>query len=150
MRVEISIYAIKCGHESLEAESAATKDIAARKIRLIGSMSWESTAIYYQLLSRMVRKRQGGLPSVDSLLRSFDFQETGRLQTADDWGALTRMMVDAARWLGSSGKACLLICPTPFTKWLRRDKQLSLFCCCILAMLSPRQFMIAVLPAHCP
>ena len=65
MRVEISIYAIKCGHESIEAESAATKDIAAKKIRLIGGMSWESTAIYYQLLNRMVRERQGGLRSVD-------------------------------------------------------------------------------------
>ena len=87
-----------------------------KKIGLIGGMSWESTAIYYQLLNRIARERLGGLHSVDLLLRSFDFQEIGRLQTAGDWDGLTRMMVDAARGLEASGAGCLLICTNTMHK----------------------------------
>ena len=87
-----------------------------KKIGLIGGMSWESTAIYYKLLNRMARKRLGGLHSVDLLLRSFDFQEIGRLQTAGDWDGLTQKMVDAARGLETSGAGCLLICTNTMHK----------------------------------
>ena len=87
-----------------------------KKIGLIGGMSWESTAIYYKLLNRMARKRLGGLHSVDLVLRSFDFQEIGRLQTAGDWDGLTQMMVDAARGLEASGAGCLLICTNTMHK----------------------------------
>ena len=34
-----------------------------KKIGLIGGMSWESTALYYQHINREVAKRHGGLRS---------------------------------------------------------------------------------------
>ena len=74
-----------------------------KKIGLIGGMSWESTTIYYQLLNRIARERLGGLHSADLLLRSFDFHDIERLQTAGDWHSLTRMMIDAARGLEAGG-----------------------------------------------
>ena len=58
----------------------------------------------------MARERLGGLHAADLLLRSFDFHDIERLQTAGDWDGLTQMMVDAARGLEASGAGCLLIC----------------------------------------
>ena len=87
-----------------------------KKIGLIGGMSWESTTIYYQLLNRMARERLGGLHAADLLLRSFDFHDIERLQTAGDWDGLTQMMVDAARGLEASGAGCLLICTNTMHK----------------------------------
>ena len=87
-----------------------------KKIGLIGGMSWESTTIYYQLLNRIARERLGGLHSADLLLRSFDFHDIERLQTAGDWHSLTRMMIDAARGLEAGGAGCLLICSNTMHK----------------------------------
>ena len=87
-----------------------------KKIGLIGGMSWESTTIYYQLLNRIARERLGGLHSADLLLRSFDFHDIERLQTAGDWDGLTQMMIDAARGLEAGGAGCLLICSNTMHK----------------------------------
>ena len=46
---------------------------------LIGGMSAESTAIYYQLLNRLVRERLGGLHSCRLILWSVDFAPMGEL-----------------------------------------------------------------------
>ena len=50
-----------------------------KKIGLIGGMSWESTALYYQHINREVAKRQGGLRSARVHLISLDFQEIADL-----------------------------------------------------------------------
>ncbi|PVB59927.1 aspartate/glutamate racemase family protein [Labrenzia sp. 011] len=85
-------------------------------IGLLGGMSWESTAVYYQMLNRMARERLGGLHSVKCLLWSFDFAEIEAAQAAGDWGKATDMMVEAARNLERGGAQCLVICTNTMHK----------------------------------
>ncbi|SOE17422.1 aspartate racemase [Hoeflea halophila] len=80
-----------------------------KTIGILGGMSWESTATYYQLLNRMVRSRLGGLHSADILLRSFDFAPIARLQSNGDWDGAAELMTKAALALEKAGADCLLI-----------------------------------------
>lgn len=81
-----------------------------KKIGLLGGMSWESTAVYYQQLNRICRERLGGLHSADLLLWSFNFSEIEQYQSQGDWDGVTKLLVDAARALEQGGAQCLLIC----------------------------------------
>lgn len=81
-----------------------------KTIGLIGGMSWESTAVYYDLLNRYARERLGGLHSAELLLWSFDFAAIEALQASGDWAAATERMIDVAGRLESGGADCLLIC----------------------------------------
>ncbi|MCV0426813.1 MAG: aspartate/glutamate racemase family protein [Roseibium sp.] len=87
-----------------------------KTIGLLGGMSWESTAVYYQLLNRMSRERLGGLHSAKCLLWSFDFAAIAAAQAAGDWDRATEMMVDAARGVERGGAECLLICANTMHK----------------------------------
>lgn len=81
-----------------------------KKIGLIGGMSWESTALYYQHINREVARRQGGLHSAPLHLISLDFQEIADLQKQGDWDRMTDILQTAARQLTDSGAEALLIC----------------------------------------
>ncbi|POF28231.1 aspartate/glutamate racemase family protein [Roseibium marinum] len=87
-----------------------------KTIGLLGGMSWESTAIYYQMLNRMARERLGGLHSAKCLLWSFDFAEIEAAQAAGDWDKATELMIDAARNLERGGAQCLVICTNTMHK----------------------------------
>ncbi len=80
-----------------------------KTIGLIGGMSWESTAHYYQLLNKRVNQRLGGHHSVRLLMYSVDFDDLARLQAAGKWDEATAMMVDAAVRLERAGADFLLI-----------------------------------------
>lgn len=79
-------------------------------IGLIGGMSWESSAEYYRIINREVRRRLGGVHSARSLMWSVDFGEIERLQHHGDWDALTEKMKDAAIRLEHGGADFVLIC----------------------------------------
>ncbi len=79
-------------------------------IGLIGGLSWESSALYYQIINQVVRERLGGLHSAECLLYSFDFSEIEALQQADRWGEATERMVGAAQRLERGGADLLVIC----------------------------------------
>ena len=81
-----------------------------KKIGLIGGMSWESTALYYQHINREVARRQGGLHSAPLHLASLNFQEIADLQKQGDWDRMTEILQTAARQLVHSGAEALLIC----------------------------------------
>lgn len=87
-----------------------------KTIGLIGGMSWESTAVYYQLLNRMARERLGGLHSAKLLLWSFDFAEIEAFQQAGDWQSATDAMVEAAKNLERGGAQCIVICTNTMHK----------------------------------
>ncbi len=72
-------------------------------------MSWESSAVYYQLLNREVQRRLGGVHSARLLLYSFDFAEMAVLQRAGRWGEADAMMAAAALNLQQAGADFLLI-----------------------------------------
>ena len=46
-----------------------------RRIGLLGGMSWESSALYYEILNQEVRRRLGGYHSARVLMSSVDFAE---------------------------------------------------------------------------
>jgi aspartate racemase len=85
-------------------------DRAVKTIGMIGGMSWESTAVYYQIVNREVQRRMGGVHSARVLLWSFDFGEIAPLQSAGRWGEAETRMTDAAKVLVGAGANFLLIC----------------------------------------
>ena len=56
-----------------------------RTIGILGGMSWESTAIYYQHLNHMVRDARGGLHSAPVIIDSVNFAQMAVWQRAGDW-----------------------------------------------------------------
>jgi len=66
---------------------------------LIGGMSWESSALYYQRLNQGIAARLGGLHSAPCILYSVDFAEIERLQSAGRWDVAAQVLAEAARAL---------------------------------------------------
>jgi aspartate racemase len=87
-----------------------------RRIGLIGGMSWESTALYYQLLNRGVAERLGGLHSADCLLASVDFASIASLQAEDRWDEAGDFLAGKARTLEIAGADLLLLCTNTMHK----------------------------------
>jgi len=80
-----------------------------QSIGLIGGLSWESTALYYQVINREVGRRLGKLHSACMTIRSLDFEPISTLQKARDWEAMAGVMRAAARDLVAGGARCILI-----------------------------------------
>ena len=80
-----------------------------KKLGIIGGMSWESTATYYNILNQGVRARLGGLHSANLLLHSFDFAEIETLQANGKWDEATEEMIKAGLSLRAGGAEALLI-----------------------------------------
>ncbi len=85
-------------------------------IGLIGGMSWESTAVYYQQINRLTAARQGGLHSAKVLLHSFDFALIAELQQQGEWARLAGELAGAAAALEQIGAGCLGICTNTMHK----------------------------------
>ena len=81
-----------------------------KTLGLLGGMSWESTALYYQFLNRHVRQHVGPLHSLPCVIHSFDFAIIERLQAADDWPRLSLLLCTAAQGLKSAGAEAIVIC----------------------------------------
>jgi aspartate racemase len=81
-----------------------------KTIGMIGGMSWESTAVYYQIVNREVQRRLGGVHSGKVLLWSFDLGEIEALQSAGDWKSAEKRMCVAARALAQGGADFIIIC----------------------------------------
>jgi aspartate racemase len=79
-------------------------------IGLIGGMSWESSAEYYRIINREMRRRLGGVHSAQTLMWSVDFGEIERLQHEGDWEELTRRMIDGAARLQRGGADFIMLC----------------------------------------
>ena len=67
-----------------------------KTIGILGGMSWESSAVYYQLLNREVQKRLGGVHSARLLMYSFDFDEMAALQRTARWDEANARMAAVA------------------------------------------------------
>ncbi len=83
-------------------------------IGLIGGMSWESSALYYQALNEGVQQRLGGLSSARTLMASVDFAEVNALQEQEKWDEVAQILINAARSLEAGGADFLLLCTTTF------------------------------------
>lgn len=87
-----------------------------KTIGLIGGMSFESTAVYYDLLNTMARRRFGGLASAELLLHSVNFADIAALQTADRWADAAGKLAGVAQRLQQAGADCILICTNTMHK----------------------------------
>ncbi len=81
-----------------------------KTIGLIGGMSWESSAVYYQLINEIVREKLGEASSAQSLMYSVEFNEIKKLQHAGEWSKLSKMMIAAAQRLERGGADFIVIC----------------------------------------
>lgn len=81
-----------------------------KTIGLIGGMSWESSAVYYDLINKKVKEELGGFHSCKSILLTVDFAEIEKLQHQDDWEALDKLMVDSAKNLELAGVDIIVLC----------------------------------------
>ena len=81
-----------------------------KTIGLIGGMSWESTAVYYQLLNRGAQARLGGVASAKLLIHSFNFADIAVLQKTGAWEDGNRRMAQAALGLERAGADLVIMC----------------------------------------
>ncbi|UCG25178.1 MAG: aspartate/glutamate racemase family protein [Chloroflexota bacterium] len=79
-------------------------------IGLIGGMSWESTALYYELINEGVKRQLGGLHSARIAMVSVDFEEIEVLQAKGDWPAAGQTLAAAAQQVQAAGADFLVIC----------------------------------------
>lgn len=94
-----------------------------KTIGLIGGMSWESSLLYYQIMNERVKEKLGGHHSAKSLLYSVDFQEIKTLQFEDRWDELTKIMIEVAKKLETSGAECLVICTNTMHKMAKEVEE---------------------------
>ena len=83
-------------------------------IGLIGGMSWESSAAYYQALNLGVEERVGGLSSAKTVMTSVDFAEVTALQEEERWDEVAQILAEAARGVERAGADFLVLCTTTF------------------------------------
>ncbi|MGI0119850.1 aspartate/glutamate racemase family protein [Zooshikella sp. RANM57] len=87
-----------------------------KTIGLLGGMSWESTATYYQLLNKGVKQKLGGLHSAKIILYSIDFAPLEKLQHAGNWDEAAHFLAEKALRLESAGADFILICTNTMHK----------------------------------
>lgn len=83
-------------------------------IGLVGGLSWESSAVYYQQLNEGVEERVGGLSSARTVMTSVDFAEVTALQEQERWDEVAEILSAAARGVEAGGADFLLLCTTTF------------------------------------
>ena len=84
--------------------------MSMKTIGLLGGMSWQSTALYYDHINRMVEASLGGLHSARIAMVSVDFASIVAAQRAGRWDEAGGMLADGARALQRAGADCVLIC----------------------------------------
>ena len=87
-----------------------------KTIGLLGGMSWESTASYYQAINQEIKAKLGGLHSAKIILNSVDFHDIETLQHQGKWQETAEILRDAARSVEAGGAHCLLICTNTMHK----------------------------------
>ncbi|WP_447499995.1 aspartate/glutamate racemase family protein [Acinetobacter oleivorans] len=87
-----------------------------KKIGLLGGMSWESTALYYQQINKMVHRRLGKLHSAKVIINSVDFEEIAALQAKGLWQEAGAYLAEQAQNLEKAGAECILVCTNTMHK----------------------------------
>src|SRR5699024_11529589 len=85
-------------------------------IGLIGGMSWESTAEYYQIINQEVQKQLGGLHSAKCILYSVNFHEIEKLQYSEEWAKAGEILGNIAKSLEEAGANFIVICTNTMHK----------------------------------
>ncbi len=87
-----------------------------RRIGLIGGMSWQSSARYYELVNELVAERLGGFHSAACVMTSVDFAAIEEQQRRGDWRAAGALLGAEAAALQAAGAECILLCTNTMHK----------------------------------
>lgn len=87
-----------------------------KTIGLLGGMSWESTALYYQKINKMVHHKLGKLHSAKVIINSVDFEEIAALQAKGLWQEAGAYLAEQALNLEKAGADCILVCTNTMHK----------------------------------
>ncbi len=87
-----------------------------KTIGLIGGMSFESTAVYYDRINTLARNALGGLASAEILLHSVNFADIVALQKAGRWTEAGDRLAAIAKGLEGAGADCVMICTNTMHK----------------------------------
>ncbi|MEW5421448.1 aspartate/glutamate racemase family protein [Amorphus sp. 3PC139-8] len=85
----------------------------ARRIGLVGGMSWHSSALYYARLNEAAEARFGPHANVESILVTLRFADLLAAADNDDWATVSDMIATAAQRAERAGATCILL--TAFT-----------------------------------
>ncbi len=80
-----------------------------KTIGILGGMSAESTALYYQRLNHLARTHLGDLHSAQILLRSLDFAPIAAMQAQGDWDGMGKILNAEAHALQKGGADLLIL-----------------------------------------
>lgn len=80
-----------------------------KRLGILGGMSWESTALYYQWINEGIKAELGGLHSADLLVSSVDFFRIEQLQANGDWHQAELELARRASELKAAGAQGLVI-----------------------------------------
>lgn len=80
-----------------------------KSIGIVGGMSSESTALYYQIINREINRRLGGNSSAELLIHSLDFEKIVNLQKAGDWATSGMILAQSAAQLEKMGAQAILL-----------------------------------------
>ena len=87
-----------------------------KTIGLLGGMSWESTALYYQQINKMIHSKLGKLHSAKVIINSVDFEEIAALQAKGLWKEAGTYLAEQAQNLEKAGADCILVCTNTMHK----------------------------------
>ncbi|MCU4502571.1 aspartate/glutamate racemase family protein [Acinetobacter sp. WU_MDCI_Abxe161] len=87
-----------------------------KTIGLLGGMSWESTALYYQQINKMIQRKLGKLHSAKVIINSVDFEEIAALQAKGLWQEAGEYLAEQALNLEKAGADCILVCTNTMHK----------------------------------
>lgn len=74
-----------------------------KTIGLIGGMSWESSAHYYEVLNKETAARLGGLHSASIMMHSLDFAPIADMQAEGRWDEAGAVLAKSAKALEGAG-----------------------------------------------
>jgi len=87
-----------------------------KTIGLLGGMSWESTALYYDMINLEISRRLGGLNSGKIAMFSVNFDEIEKLQHEGKWDELGEILSDSAKKVEAAGADFLVLCTNTMHK----------------------------------
>ena len=80
-----------------------------RTIGLIGGMSWQSSATYYERINQLVADRLGGAHSAKLIVNSLDFSPIEQMQREGRWKEAGAVLANAAQSLERAGAQVIAI-----------------------------------------
>ncbi len=89
-----------------------------KTIGILGGMSWESSALYYQIINEATHARLGGQHNARSVMVTVDFDTIEKLQHADRWDEAAAILHEAALSLERAGADFILIATNTMHKLL--------------------------------